>query len=365
MSPFRFLLLMAIPPVFLCVLYLVGFVYQLGAPYPAQYWIGDSLVVKREILARAAKIPEPRLMILGGSSAWFGLDSKVLQATLGMPTFNLSLGAALPIEYYLELGKTSLRPGDVAVIAFEYEYYYSRPTPYTPDFTDQLLTWQTDYFRSLPLCEQIKVVAAVPWYRVIGGVLTVFWGSQIAEQNERKGTPSDFILRFIEAVWKGEVRDIVLNTPYHFALIDEHGDHTGLLGPFLGAGGPDFSRPFISKVYPWNVLAQFAEWCRTHQIHVLVVWSPSLAPPDVDFHTPSAQAHVAAIRSRFLAMGLSVLDQPEHFQYDRFEFGDGYYHLAKLGRKRHTQRIAQVLKAALLNQGILPGAPPGTGTGSS
>ena len=337
MSPVKFLVLVAATPVILCAAYIAGFIYQIGAPYAAEYGMADSLVVKREVLARAAQSPGPKLMIVGGSSAFFGLDSKILQTILGIPTFNLALAAHLPIEYYTDMIKPSLRSGDLVLLAFEYEYY-KNPTPYYPDFTDQVLTWLTEYFHNLSIGEQIKLMASVPWYRVVGGVLTTVWKDQIEGGERRKILPPDSVRRRIKAIWNGEIKTVEVVNPYNYAAIGQQGDHIGMPGPYSGNIGPNLSKPFVATAFPWNVLEKFAKWCREHHVTVLTVWAPTLIHA-VEFDAPPVNAQLAAITSRLAALGLPVLGRPEHYQYDRFEFSDTYYHLSQVGRERHTRRV--------------------------
>ena len=68
---------------------------------------------------RLCEIEEPKIVIIGGSSAAFGIDSALIEKYTGMPVVNFGLYASLGTKLMLDLSKDGIRKGDVVIIAPE------------------------------------------------------------------------------------------------------------------------------------------------------------------------------------------------------------------------------------------------------
>jgi hypothetical protein len=64
-------------------------------------------------------IGKPKIVVLGGSSIAFGLNSDLLSEELGMPVVNFGLYATLGTKLMLDLARTSIKSGDIIVVAPE------------------------------------------------------------------------------------------------------------------------------------------------------------------------------------------------------------------------------------------------------
>ena len=69
---------------------------------------------------RLAETPGSRVVVIGGSSAAFGIDSKIVEQELGIPCVNFGLYAAFGLKCMLDLSLPELNRGDIVVIAPEY-----------------------------------------------------------------------------------------------------------------------------------------------------------------------------------------------------------------------------------------------------
>ncbi|MCL2159110.1 MAG: leucine-rich repeat domain-containing protein [Oscillospiraceae bacterium] len=64
-------------------------------------------------------IGKPKIMVVGGSSTAFGLDSELLWEELDMPVVNFGLYATLGTKLMLDLSRAHIKNGDVVVVAPE------------------------------------------------------------------------------------------------------------------------------------------------------------------------------------------------------------------------------------------------------
>ncbi|WP_130837362.1 hypothetical protein [Lachnoclostridium sp. Marseille-P6806] len=62
----------------------------------------------------------PKIIILGGSSATYGIDEALLEEETGLPVVNLGLYASFGDVIPTELSKANIGPGDIVIAAYEY-----------------------------------------------------------------------------------------------------------------------------------------------------------------------------------------------------------------------------------------------------
>jgi hypothetical protein len=84
----------------------------------------DAVIDKHARLAQAAP---PRVLLAGGSNTAFGFDSPLLEGLVDRPVVNLGLHAGLGPDYICDELRDALRPGDVAILSFEYELWLGWP----------------------------------------------------------------------------------------------------------------------------------------------------------------------------------------------------------------------------------------------
>ena len=100
---------------------------------PPQY--SDTFVgVLDEKYERLHSIEEEKIVVVGGSSVAFGLDSVALESYTGMPVVNFGLYAALGTKLMLDLSDSGINKGDIVILAPELDpqtlsmYFNSRTT---------------------------------------------------------------------------------------------------------------------------------------------------------------------------------------------------------------------------------------------
>ena len=73
--------------------------------------------------------PSPKIIIIGGSNAAFGIDSDLMQNRLGIPCVNMALHAAFGIKFEANIAKANIGKGDIVIVAYEDSAWdrFSRP----------------------------------------------------------------------------------------------------------------------------------------------------------------------------------------------------------------------------------------------
>ncbi len=85
---------------------------------PAQYE-GTFLGALSDKFTRLKSIESPKIVVIGGSSVAFGLDSQKLEELTGMPAVNFGLYATLGTKCMIDLSKANIGEGDIVILAPE------------------------------------------------------------------------------------------------------------------------------------------------------------------------------------------------------------------------------------------------------
>ena len=94
---------------------------------------------------RLTSLDEPKIVIVGGSSVAFGINSELIERYTGMPVVNFGLYAALGTKVMMDLAEAGIRKGDVVVLAPEMDpqtlslYFNSDTTLKAMDGTPEML----------------------------------------------------------------------------------------------------------------------------------------------------------------------------------------------------------------------------------
>src|SRR5262245_61407498 len=88
------------------------------APTPDGRWVTEVVAAKRARLHAIG--PAPRVLIVGGSSAYFGVDAALIQRTCGGRVVNLATHAGLGLAVMLDVFSDEWHDGDTVVVNIEY-----------------------------------------------------------------------------------------------------------------------------------------------------------------------------------------------------------------------------------------------------
>jgi hypothetical protein len=81
-----------------------------------------AAVLEKDRLIRDT--PSPKIILVGGSNLAFGVDSHMLEDSLGIHVVNMGLYAKLGLRYMLAQVKPYIRKGDVVLVVPEYDQFF-------------------------------------------------------------------------------------------------------------------------------------------------------------------------------------------------------------------------------------------------
>lgn len=107
---------------FYCAVFIFLFTILLAIiAYPYNINMGRaSLIDKRQ---RLVNTTSPKIIIIGGSNANYGLNSKILEDSLNRPVVNISLNSEVGLEFMFNLAKGFIKKDDWVVVLPEYLFF--------------------------------------------------------------------------------------------------------------------------------------------------------------------------------------------------------------------------------------------------
>ena len=113
------------------------------------------------------KTESPRIIIVGGSSAAYGIDERLLEQETGKTVVNLGLYGGLGNLFQTQLLKGNIGSGDIIVLAYEYNWIDSDSfEALISDMVMSGIDGRIDMYRYIPLRNWPQVIGYLPDFLV-------------------------------------------------------------------------------------------------------------------------------------------------------------------------------------------------------
>ncbi len=304
--------------ILLCVLLPFAAVVSAVLLIPAQFdktFLG-ALSAKVE---RLYSVEEPKLIVIGGSSVPFGVDTKLLEDLIGMPCVNFGLYATLGTKVMLDLSRDAIGEGDIIVIAPEtdaqtYSLYFNAES-----------AWQAcDSDLSL-----LTKIGSDNYSDMLGG----FW--KYAAQKVKYFSADEHLdpSGVYNAASFDEYGDIVYPREYNVMAL---GYDSSLI--------IDFSTDIVSSDFVGYV-NEYVEFAERKGAKVYFSFAPMNEDAlTADITLEDLEVFTAFIEDNFDAQ---LISDPNNYIYQSGYFYDSNFHLNDAGTTMHTANLAGDIAAAL------------------
>lgn len=287
-----------------------------GHPHVHNQWVEQAYIHK---LAAAERLNEPRMLIVAGSGALFGIDSAALGKALGRPATNLGVNAGILAPYILSYAEQALRPGDWIVLPLEYPLYHD----------EHMVNQQfIDFYASHPL--PISDIGFLRWVKTLW-LLPV---ARIAEGH--RGLPQGFAV-------SGLYGPQNLNE-YGDQLNSQTSRRTEAMRAAIAGHPPErYGKRANSTNASWSRWQKFAETVKSQGGCAIFVPPAMLASPSYQ-EDPTERHYYESLPAQALSNGLLFAGSPSAFMYQEMAFFDTNFHLTSEQRAAHTSKLVDLLK---------------------
>ena len=280
---------------------------------------------------RLHSIEGEKIVVVGGSSVAFGLNSEMLEKYTGMPVVNFGLYAALGTKLMLDLSRSAIGEGDVVIIS--------------PELDPQTLSL---YFSSEHTL------------KALDGNFGMFWDIPTDNQLSLLGGMWSFAARKLKLIAEGTV--INPSGAYNSANINEYGDlkyprEENVMDIYYDEGTMINLSPETVSPDFIDYLNDYVAECESRGAKVVFAYCPMNEPAVVD-------KSLADSFHEFLdeSLDCEIIGTPSEAIMDAGYFYDTNFHLNEAGAKAHTVRLTRDLLLALeIPKAVIedvPEAPP-------
>ncbi|WP_150141157.1 hypothetical protein [Candidatus Enterovibrio escicola] len=242
-----------------------------------------------------SQIEEQKVVLIGGSGVRAGFSAELLSKNMDIRAFNFGLQAALGLEVILFEAKKILRPGDTAVLVFEYNQFIDHK------WNDVRLSYAfgcaTDWFGTLSFSDKITALLAVELKRLYE-VISYGTGTINKSQSE-----NNYGNKFGDREKKSFPK-----------LSDEQKYRLSLYQPL------QFN--FTHSSDQASVFKDFVSYAKEKDIKVIVSW-----PNTIRHEEYQKLGTFSSLESFFESLGLQIIGKPSLGLYPVTSFYDTQYHL--------------------------------------
>lgn len=299
-----------------------------NAPISSEYWVRELLIVKR---AQAARIERPKLLLLGGSSTFFGIDSDQLEQGLARPVYNFGLHFSMRLEWILDEGRKAAKPGDDILLVLEPHFYDCEEMGWSNWQLRAATTWGRGYLDALSPAERIRV-------SLVAGNATM----PLEVLRAKSGSPAALMPRRLAAMEpEREVLERYAEAPspdafaYSADNMTPRGDMRNTADAIYDGPAADPATPAAICPEVGVMLRDFAAEMKGRDVDVILDYPPFL----IDGQPTPWRADDAAFARDVHAYGFTMLSPRSELFFPRDHFYETVLHLNAKGRAARTRNL--------------------------
>jgi len=290
----------------------IGIVYiQIGNPSQRSKWLYEVYALKED---HAQSIHGRKIVIVSGSNALFGINSKMIEDQFNMPVVNDAVNAGLGMPYILYRSKKILKKGDVAILPLEYQMY-QKEDEHSMTYIDYVIARDPEYFSTLNIIDQLKLIMSIGFMRTFQGLIAPF--------HQLKKTSG------IYGIQNVNVRGDQINTESSKMTTRQRKQRDAFQPEKIKSS--DLSDEFI------HYMNDYISWARLHCIRLIF-----MPPGYMAFDYYKSEKYVKFldnIKKYYQDANAIYLGKPEDYMYEKKYHYNSVYHLNDVGVTKRTNQI--------------------------
>ena len=321
------------------VVYYSAVLTVIDAPVPAEYWVGEMIFVKKE-LVKAYK-GKSKIIVAGGSSTLFGIDADYASKQLGMPVINFGLHAGLRLDKIFKEVNAVIERGDLLVLALE-PYYYDCAEPFSAWQVNNIVGWDHDAWKEMSYLEK---------GRFISSVSPTLFAHMLLADFEKKFYPSavsDRLATMDQSKVLSRFHSRVITSSFEYSAyqLDHLGDMQQAEGAKFSGKSFDVRRPLHICDGTKKRLMEFVNGMRGKGVQVYFANTPYIAS---SVSMDEIEKGEAGFVEDLSSVGV-MIDQRKDVFFDRKYFFNTDLHLNTEGRRLRTNSFIKALRKNVLSQ---------------
>jgi len=290
----------------------IGIVYiQIGNPSEMSEWAYEVVSLKENY---AHSIDGRKIVIVAGSNALLGINSKMIEDRFNIPVVNDAVNGGFGMPYILYQSKKVLKKGDIAILPLEYQMYQLGDEPGIP-YIDYIISRDPEYFSTLNTIEKLKVIMGISFKRTFQGIISPF--------HQLKKTFGIYGIQNVNA------RGDQINIESSKMTSKQRKELDTFRASKIDSS--DLSDGFI------HYMDDYISWARSHGIKLIF-----MPPCHMAFNYYKTEKYVkflGNIKKYYQDANVLYLGKPEDYMYEKKYHYNSVYHLNDIGVTKRTNQI--------------------------
>jgi len=315
------------------LMYLLLFFYQLGAPVKSYYWIQHMYQYKDY---RAKSLKGKKIIILGGSSSLFSIDSKLLQNKIGYPVANLAVNGGLDISFLYYKLRVHMGQGDIVMMPLEFQYYSPNGEKFTKEFSDGMMSWGVDYLKHLNNIDLLKFFVDAEPSRVLKGSIEQFRSGSV----NNKLLSQKSVLNSLNKLWKEKGikwRGYTHKSLNKFAEFNVDKAVTYVENYAYLDKNITISKHFI------DIYRKIQDVVKERNGTLILTYQPTIRNQDFNLSKQESQQRIENFETALREHGIDIYCNAALFNLDRIYFFDRPEHTNKYGALIRSENLADCM----------------------
>lgn len=320
------------------MIYFCAILLLINAPIPAEYWVGEMIVIKKELVKTFAG--KKKIIIAGGSSTLFGVDAEYAGKQLGLPVINFGLHASLKLEKILKPVGHVVENGDIVILPLEPPYYGCN-TKLDSFQVESTIAWDHESWQEMSYPEKREFIFSISpgllGQMLLAETLATVYPTAIADRLAARDQ-TGILARF-------RSRATAERFEYSAFNLDDFGDIQRAEGSKYSGHGYDIREPRHICKSTRVVLKDFMLSMRERGVQVYFANTPYLA-------SSANMSELQKIESDFLDELSSVgciIDRRQDLFFDRKHLYNTSLHLNTEGRRIRTDFLIRDIRKNVLS----------------
>jgi len=276
----------------------------------------DLYYRKKDVIAKSFG-NAPKMLIVGGSSAFYGIDAVLMEKKLNIHVLNYGLHAGLGLEYQLKRLLRMLNNNDSLLLAFEGPLYTTESNQFSELLHHYVFSYDQAYLLDIGFKQAIQAFYGIPLRDFLDS--WKIWKQTVKRKNPLSG-------RLKESDW--------------VMFVDKRGGRHAAdtwVRPMLEKASRVELKPYTSKL-----LKNFMHEAKKRNVKVFFTWPTTYKR--ADFLSKDSKIKGQELLQFMQTQGIVVIDNYTDHLYPFSFYTDTPYHLSRAGTHIRTEKLIESLR---------------------
>jgi len=329
----KFIQSFIISAILACVAFYTTALLFIDTPVKASYWVGELITIKKDLVKEYSG--KNKIIIAGGSSTLFSIDTEYASKHLDMPVINFGLTAGIRLEKILKEVGSVIEQGDFLILPLEPTYWDCESKMNSVQVTD-IIAWDHDAWTDMNYPEKLEFISLIS-----PTLLGEMFVAQILK-NLCPATLSDRLTTLDQALVLSKFRKRPVPTGFAYSAynVNNYGDMLRTEGSKYKGPNDDVSKPLHVCNKTAIILTNFVDSMKKKGVKVLFANTP-YSGSRTSLKTWESRELIFA--NELAPIGC-LIDRREDLIFDRKYFFNTHLHLNPEGRSLRTDALIKAIR---------------------